>query len=281
MNIPGWFPLGLTGLISFLSNDSQESSPAPQFKRINSSAVSLLYGPTLTSIHDYWKNHSFDYMDHCWQRDVSAFFFSFLFFNTLSRFVIAFLPSNKCLSISWLQSPSTVILESKKIKSATVSIFSPSTCNEEMGLDTMIFVCWMLSFRSAFALSSFNFLFSSSLFSAVRVVSSAYLSLLIFLLAILIPACESSSPAFQMMYFAFKFFWGGRKIWNYPRRAQLMIKTMKRKKISGPRQKKKVLGHLPQLDDKYISKYLFQLFLSIILNLHQWITILSRDPHIL
>ena len=43
--------------------DSQESSPTPQFKSINSSALSLLYGPTLTSIHDYWKNHSFDYID--------------------------------------------------------------------------------------------------------------------------------------------------------------------------------------------------------------------------
>ena len=47
--------------------------PAPQFKSINSLMVNLLYGPTLTSIHDYWKNHSFDYMDLCWQSDISAF----------------------------------------------------------------------------------------------------------------------------------------------------------------------------------------------------------------
>ena len=62
MNIQGWFPLGLTGLISFLENprDSQESSPAPQFKSISSSVLNLLYGPALKSIHDYWKNHSFD-----------------------------------------------------------------------------------------------------------------------------------------------------------------------------------------------------------------------------
>ena len=53
--------------------DSQESSPVPQFINIDSSAVSLPYGPTLTSIHDYWKNHSFDYMDLCRQSDVSAF----------------------------------------------------------------------------------------------------------------------------------------------------------------------------------------------------------------
>ena len=53
--------------------DSQESSPASQIKGINSSALSLLYGPTLTSAHDYWKNHSFDYVDLCWQSNVSAF----------------------------------------------------------------------------------------------------------------------------------------------------------------------------------------------------------------
>ena len=69
----GWFPLGLTGLISLLSGDSQESSTAPQFESINSSVLSLLYGPTLTSIHDYWKNHSFDSTDLYWQSDVSAF----------------------------------------------------------------------------------------------------------------------------------------------------------------------------------------------------------------
>ena len=55
--------------------DSQESSPTPQFKSINSSALSFLYSPTLTSIHDYWKNHSLDEMDLCRQSNVSAFFF--------------------------------------------------------------------------------------------------------------------------------------------------------------------------------------------------------------
>ena len=58
-----------------------------------------------------------------------------LLFNMLSRFVIAFLPRSKCLLISWLQSPSAVILEPKKIKSVTVSIVSPSICHEVMGLD--------------------------------------------------------------------------------------------------------------------------------------------------
>ena len=53
--------------------DSQESSPTLQFKSINSSELTFLYSPTLTSIHDYWKNHSFDMMELCWQNDVSAF----------------------------------------------------------------------------------------------------------------------------------------------------------------------------------------------------------------
>ena len=101
--------------------DSQESSPTRQFKSINSSALSLLYGPTLTSIHDYWRNHNFDYMDLC-QQNIS------LLLNMLSRLVIAFLPRSKCLSISWLQSPSAVILKPKKIKSAHCFHWEPGSC---------------------------------------------------------------------------------------------------------------------------------------------------------
>ena len=59
MNIQDWFPLGLTGSLCS-PRDSQESSPTPQFKSINSLALSSLYSPTLTSIHDHWKNHSLD-----------------------------------------------------------------------------------------------------------------------------------------------------------------------------------------------------------------------------
>ena len=59
MNIQDWLPLGLTGS-TCSSRDSQESSQAPQFKNINSSALRLLYGPTLKSVHDYWKNHRSD-----------------------------------------------------------------------------------------------------------------------------------------------------------------------------------------------------------------------------
>ena len=60
INIQDWFPLGWTGWISLQSRDSQEPSPTPKFKSINSLVLSFLYSPTLTSIHDYWKNQSFD-----------------------------------------------------------------------------------------------------------------------------------------------------------------------------------------------------------------------------
>ena len=88
--------------------------------------LSLLYGPTFTSVHGYWKNHRSDYTDICQQSDVSVF-------NILSRFVIAFPPRCKYLLISWLQSPSAVILEPQKIKSDTVSTVSPSISHEVMG----------------------------------------------------------------------------------------------------------------------------------------------------
>ena len=125
----------------------------------------------------------------------------------LPRLVIAFLPRSKCFLISWLQSPSAVILEPKKIKSVTVSIVFPSICHEVMGLDALILAFWMLNLKPAFSLCSFTLikrLFSSSSLSAIRVVFSAYLRLLIFLPTILIPACASSSPAFHMMYSVYR-----------------------------------------------------------------------------
>ena len=116
-----------------------------------------------------------------------------LLFNMLSRFVITFLPKSKRLLTSWLQSPSAVILEPRKI--FTVFHVFP------------ILSFWMLSFKPAFSLSFFTLikrLFSSSLLCAIRVVSSAYLRLLIFLPALLIPVCASSTLAFQMMYSVYK-----------------------------------------------------------------------------
>ena len=109
--------------------------------------------------------------------------------NTLSRFVIAFLPRSKCLLISWLQSLLAVIWEPKKVKSVTTSTFCPSICHEVMGQHAMILVFWMLSFKSTFSLFHQEVLISS-LFSAFGVISPAYLRLLIFLLAILIPPCD-------------------------------------------------------------------------------------------
>ena len=82
-----------------------------------------------------------------------------LLFNMLSGLVITFLPRSKRLLISWLRSPSTVILEPPKIKSATfppISTISPSIYHEMMGLDAMILVFWMLSFKPIFSLSSFT-----------------------------------------------------------------------------------------------------------------------------
>ena len=139
----------------------------------------------------------------------------------LSRLVTAFLPRSKHLLISWLQSPSAVILESKNIKSLIVSNVSPSICHEVKGPDAMILVFWMLGFKPTFSLSSFTFIkrfFSSSLLSAIRLVSSAYLRLLIFLLEILIPAYASSSLVFHMMYYAYKLSKQGDNIqpWRIP-----------------------------------------------------------------
>ena len=88
-------------------------------------------------------------MDLCWQSNVSGF-------SMLSRLVIAFLTRSKHLSISWLQSPSAVILELKNRKSLTVSIVSPSIYHEVMGPDPMIFVFRMLRFKLVFLHSSLS-----------------------------------------------------------------------------------------------------------------------------
>ena len=119
-----------------------------------------------------------------------------LLFNTLPKFVIAFLPRSKYLLISWLQASSTVILEPKKIKSVIVSTFPPSICHEVMGPDAMILVSCILGFKLAFSLFFLTLTkrpFSFSPLSASRMVSFAYLRLLILFRAILIPACDPSS----------------------------------------------------------------------------------------
>ena len=140
-----WFDLlAVQGTLKALQDNS--------FKSINSLVLSVLYGPTLTYIHDYWKNHSLT-MQSFVGKVMS------LLFNMLSRFVIAFFPRSKCLLISWLQSPSSVILEPKKIK----SVSDGTRCHD--------LVFCMLSFKPPFPLYSFTLFrrfFSSSL--SVRVV---------------------------------------------------------------------------------------------------------------
>ena len=143
--------------------DFQESSPTPQFKSINSSALSFIYSPTLTRWTFVCKVMSLLFnMLSCFSRIrlcatpwTAAYqvplsmgfsrqeYWSGLplpYPNMLSRLVITFLPRSKYLLISWLQSPSAVILELKQIKSVTVSIVSQSICHEVMGLDAMILV---------------------------------------------------------------------------------------------------------------------------------------------
>ena len=165
-----------SGLISFMIDEFDLLVVQDTLKSLlqnHSSKASILqlshhYGSTLTSVHNYWENHSLDYMDLCWQSNVSM----------LSRFVIAFLPRSKHLLISWLKSPSIVILEPRERNSVTAPTFSPSICHKVMGPVAMISVFWMLSFKPAFhsSLTLIKRLFSSSSFSVIRVVSCAYMS---------------------------------------------------------------------------------------------------------
>ena len=138
-----------------------------------------------------------------------------LFFNTLSRFVIAILLRRKRLLISWLQ----WFMSPRKWNLILFSHF-PHLVVMKLGPDAMIFIfeCWVLSqlFHSSFTF--IKRLFNSSLLSVIRVISSTYLRLLIFSLEILIPACASSSLAFHMMYSAYKLNKQGNNIqpWRTP-----------------------------------------------------------------
>ena len=115
--------------------DSQESSPASQFKSIHFWCWNFCTW--------YWKNHSFDYLDLCWQNAVSTFYYNVWF-------VIVFLPRSKALSISWLQSMTTMIFSYKKEKYAIVSTSYSSICHKVMGPDAMTLLFRMLSFKPVF-----------------------------------------------------------------------------------------------------------------------------------
>ena len=123
-----WFDLIVQGTL--------ESFLEPQFESINSLVLSLLYGPTLTSVHDYWKTIALSI------RTFVSKVMSLLF-NVLFRFVIAFLLRSRCLLISWLQSPSIVIFDPKKIKSVTVSVVVPIylSCSDGTGCHDLSFFC--------------------------------------------------------------------------------------------------------------------------------------------
>ena len=123
----GPIPLGWSGWISLQSKGLSRVFFNTTVQ-INSSVLSFLYSPTLTSIHDYWKNHSFDWMTFAGK------VMSLLFYR-LSRLIITFLPRSKHVLISWLQSPSAVIFVPKKIKSDTASTVSPSISHGMMGHD--------------------------------------------------------------------------------------------------------------------------------------------------
>ena len=168
MNIQDWFPLRLTGLIWQSKGLSGVLSNTTVQKHQFFSAQPSLWSNSHIHI---WP------LEKLWLwLDGPLLAKSCLCVLMFSVLVAAFLPRSNHLLISWLQSPSAVILESKKINSLTVPIVSPSICHEVMWLDAMTLVFWMLSLKPAFPLSSFTFikrLLSSSLLSAKRVASSA------------------------------------------------------------------------------------------------------------
>ena len=184
MNIQDWFPLWLTGLISL-----QSKGLSRVLQHHTSKASILLHSFFMVQLsHPYMTTG----------KTIALTRWTFvgkvmsLLFNTLSGFVIVFRPRSKHLLISWLQRPSAVILEPPKMKSVTVFIVSPSICHEVMGPDAMVLVfkCWVLSsLHQQFTSWKFTFikrLFNSSSLSAIRMVLSEYLRLLILLPAILI-----------------------------------------------------------------------------------------------
>ena len=141
MNIQDWCPLGLTGLISLQSKGLSRiffNTEASVFQGSTFFTVQLSHPYMTTGKTTVFTRWTF-------VGKVMS-----LLFIMLSRLVITFLPRSKHLLISWLQSPSAVILETKKIKSDTVSTVSPSICHEVMEPDAMIFVFWMLSFKPTF-----------------------------------------------------------------------------------------------------------------------------------
>ena len=197
INIQVLFPLWLTGLIS-LQSKLQESSSVPQVKSISSPHLAFLMVQFLypfmttgkTTALTVWIFVGKDADIIC-----LCFFICCLFrhsFPSKEQVYFNFMASVSICSDFWAQ-------ESK------ICHCFPFICHEVIGPDAMILVFLNVEFYDRFSLSSFNFikrLFSFSSLSAIRVISPAYMRLLIFLLAILIPTCNTSSPAFHIMYSA-------------------------------------------------------------------------------
>ena len=196
MNIQGWLTLGLTGLISLLSNRLSS------LLQHHSSKESIFWCSAFFMVQ-------FSHLHLTIGKNMALTLVSkvlSLLLNMLSRFVRGLLPMIKCLNFM-VAVTIHCALEPKKIQSVTLSIFSPFICHKLMWLNAMILVFWTLSlsqlFHSPLSPSSRGS-FTSSSFSAIRVVSSTQLRRLIFLPEILIPACESLSWEFHMISSAYK-----------------------------------------------------------------------------
>ena len=175
--------------------DSQDSSPAPQFEGINCLAFCLLYYPALTTICDHWEDRSLDYTDLHRQSNVSAFRYTVEVCHSF--------PAKKQSSSDFMAA--VIICSDSRAQERSLSLpphfpfYFP--CSNGAGCHDLS--CFLiLCLKPALSLSSFTFvkrLFSSASLSPIRMVSSAYLRLLMFLPPFLIPACNSSSLAFLMM----------------------------------------------------------------------------------
>jgi len=160
MNIQGWISLGLTGLILPFKGHSRVFTSAKIWKYQFFGAQLYLWSSS--HIHTWLLGKP-----QLWRYELLLEKWCFCFFSVVTRIVIVFLPGSRHLLISWLQSPSTVILEPRKITSVTASTFSPSIFLK-IEPDAMIFSLFcMLTFKPTFPVSSFKRLFSFSSLSAV------------------------------------------------------------------------------------------------------------------
>ena len=132
-----------------MSKHSQKSYPTPQFKSIKSLVLSFLYGPTLTSVHEYWENHSFVFTDLWQQTDASAFKYTVSVCHSFT--------SKEQMPFNFMDA---ITIHSdfgaQKIKFVIVSNFSPSICHEAMGLDVMIFIFFNVGFIYLFIFISWR-----------------------------------------------------------------------------------------------------------------------------